>query len=153
MAKNTKNNDTALIGCGYWGTNIAKVLTKVKKNKIIIYDENRSNSFILKKRFLNKIIISKNLNNILHNKNIKNVILATPPEQNYRLLKLCIENKKNIFIEKPGLKKYSDLLKIKKMNNLNLLGLSVHIGSQITSVKPFKKVLSVIDKIIEKTKI
>ena len=53
MTKNTKKNDTALIGCGYWGTNIAKVLTKVKKNKIIIYDENRSNSFILKKRFLN----------------------------------------------------------------------------------------------------
>ena len=121
MTKNTKKNDTALIGCGYWGTNIAKVLTKVKKNKIIIYDENRSNSFILKKRFLNKIIISKNLNNILHNKNIKNVILATPPEQNYRLLKLCIENKKNIFIEKPGLKKYSDLLKIKKMNNSKIL--------------------------------
>ena len=39
------------------------------------------------------------------------------------------------------------------MKNLNLLGLSVHIGSQITSVKPFKKVLSVIDKIIKKTKI
>ena len=52
---------------------------------------------------------------------------------------------------------YSDFInlceKIKKMNNLNLLGLSVHIGSQITSVKPFKKVLSVIDKIIKKTKI
>ena len=43
--------------------------------------------------------------------------------------------------------------KIKKMKNLNLLGLSVHIGSQITSVKPFKKVLSVIDTIIKKTKI
>ena len=43
--------------------------------------------------------------------------------------------------------------KIKKMKNLNLSGLSVHIGSQITSVKPFKKVLSVINKIIKKTKI
>jgi len=43
--------------------------------------------------------------------------------------------------------------KIKKMKNLNLLGLSVHIGSQITSVNPFKKVLNVINKIIKKTKI
>jgi len=52
---------------------------------------------------------------------------------------------------------YNDFInlceKIKKMKNLNLLGLSVHIGSQITSVTPFKKVLSVIDKIIKKTKI
>jgi len=52
---------------------------------------------------------------------------------------------------------YSDFInlcqKIKKMKNLNLLGLSVHIGSQITSVQPFKKVLSAIDTIIKKTKI
>ena len=43
--------------------------------------------------------------------------------------------------------------KINKMKNLKLEGLSVHIGSQITSIKPFKEVLSVIDKIINTTKI
>ena len=121
MTKNTKKNDTALIGCGYWGTNIAKVLTKVKKNKVIIYDENRFNSLILKKRFPNKTIISKSLKNILHDKNIKSVILATPPEKNYLLLKQCIKNKKNVFIEKPGLKTYSEIIKIKKMKNNKIL--------------------------------
>jgi len=58
--------------------------------------------------------------------------------------------------EKFGLA-YADFLKIckkiKKMKNLNLEGISVHIGSQITSVEPFKRVLSVINKIISKTKI
>ena len=43
--------------------------------------------------------------------------------------------------------------KIKTMKNLKLEGISVHIGSQITSIHPFKKVLSVINKIINKTKI
>ena len=43
--------------------------------------------------------------------------------------------------------------KIEKMPNMKLEGLSVHIGSQITNVKPFKKVLFIIDKIIKKTKI
>ena len=43
--------------------------------------------------------------------------------------------------------------KIVKMENLKLEGISVHIGSQITNVKPFKEVLSVINKIINKTKI
>ena len=42
--------------------------------------------------------------------------------------------------------------KIKKMNNLRLNGISVHIGSQITNVAPFKKVLSIINKIIKETK-
>jgi len=52
---------------------------------------------------------------------------------------------------------YSDFInllnKIKKMKNLQLNGLSVHIGSQITNIKPFKRVLSIINKIIKKTKI
>ena len=87
MTKNTKKNDTALIGCGYWGTNIAKVLTKIKKNKIIIYDENYSNAKTLKKRFSNKFIICKKLDLILKNQSITNLLLATPPNKNYKLLK------------------------------------------------------------------
>jgi len=51
---------------------------------------------------------------------------------------------------------YSDFInlfyKIRKMKNLKLNGISVHIGSQKTNIKPFKKVLSVINKIIKKTK-
>ena len=43
--------------------------------------------------------------------------------------------------------------KIRKMKNLKLKGLSVHIGSQITNIKPFREVLSVINRIINKTKI
>ena len=65
MNIDTINYDTALIGCGYWGTNIAKVLSKIKKNKIIIYDEKHSNSIILKKRSPNKFIITKKLKTIL----------------------------------------------------------------------------------------
>ena len=51
-------------------------------------------------------------------------------------------------------KDFMDLCKkIYKMKNLKLEGLSVHIGSQITNIEPFKKVLYVINKIISKTKI
>ncbi len=58
--------------------------------------------------------------------------------------------------EKFGLS-YNDFInlikKIKKMKGLRLDGISVHIGSQITDVKPFKKVLTIINKIINTTKI
>ena len=43
--------------------------------------------------------------------------------------------------------------KINMMKNLKLEGLSVHIGSQITKIKPFKNVLEVINKIIKSTKV
>ena len=52
---------------------------------------------------------------------------------------------------------YSDCVnlckKIQKMKNLKLEGLSVHIGSQITNIKPFKDMLSTLDKVIKRTKI
>jgi diaminopimelate decarboxylase len=52
---------------------------------------------------------------------------------------------------------YKDCLifckKIKNLKNLRLVGISVHIGSQITNVKPFKEVLKIIDKIIFQSKI
>ena len=41
---------------------------------------------------------------------------------------------------------------IKDSKNLNLKCLSVHIGSQILDVKPYEKMLKVLDRIIKKTK-
>jgi len=43
--------------------------------------------------------------------------------------------------------------KMKKMKNLKLEGISVHIGSQIIDINPFGQVLKIINKIIAKTKI
>jgi diaminopimelate decarboxylase len=43
--------------------------------------------------------------------------------------------------------------KIDSMRNLKLEGLSVHIGSQITNIKPFREVLSVLNQVISKTKV
>ena len=37
MIKKTKKIDTALIGCGYWGTNIARTLINLKKNIILVF--------------------------------------------------------------------------------------------------------------------
>jgi len=51
---------------------------------------------------------------------------------------------------------YNDFInlckKIRKMKNLKMEGISVHIGSQITNIKPFKEVLSTINKVINTTK-
>ena len=44
-------------------------------------------------------------------------------------------------------------LNIKKLKNLKLNAISVHIGSQILSENPFKKTLKVLEEIIKKTKI
>ena len=43
-----KNQKIALIGCGYWGTIIAKTLINLKFKNIIINDRYKKNSVTLK---------------------------------------------------------------------------------------------------------
>ena len=45
------------------------------------------------------------------------------------------------------------LRKIKNMKNLKLEGISVHIGSQLLNVNPFRKALLILNKLISSTKI
>lgn len=121
MKNKTNNTDTALIGCGYWGTNIARSLINIGKKKIFVYDSNNKNSNLLKNRFRGNIIVEKNLQNILRDHQIRNVILATPPKDNLNLLKKCMMCKKNIFIEKPGLKNLNEINKLEKYKNKKIL--------------------------------
>ena len=51
-----KNQKIALIGCGYWGTIIAKTLINLKFKNIIINDRYKKNSVTLKKKYNNLII-------------------------------------------------------------------------------------------------
>ena len=94
-----KNQKLAIIGCGYWGTIIAKTLISLKFKKIYIYDKNRRNANLLKKKFP-ILKIEKKLTSILKDKTLINCFLITPTSKNYDLLKRFIINKKNIFIEK-----------------------------------------------------
>ncbi len=111
------NVENALVGCGYWGTNIANTILKIKK-KLVIHDSNQKNAKILNKRFGSQTYL-ESYDEILQNKNIKNIFFATPPSQNFNLLKKALQYKKNIFIEKPALKKISDFQKINKLNRNN----------------------------------
>ena len=136
----------ALVGCGYWGTIVAKTLLSLKFKNIIIYDQNLRYAEILKKKY-SKLVIEKNLNKILRNKSIHNCFLITPPSKNYDLIKKFLKHKKNIFVEKPGTTKLNDLVKLRKLikdNNLKfMLGYVYFYNDYINKIKEIlnKKVL------------
>jgi len=108
------NFNIVLIGAGYWGTNIAKNLVKLKK-KFIVYDNNLNKSKIIKKRFSRNIIIKKNYEDLIKDKKKRFFIFATPPSKNFKLIKTALKNDKKIFIEKPGFKNVNEIKKIKKL--------------------------------------
>ena len=108
----------AIIGCGYWGSIITNTLINIGFKKIFIFDSNSKNSKILKKKY-NILAISKNYNELLNDLSIEYFFFATPPSINYNIIKDAINNKKKIFIEKPGFKKINEFKKIIKLSEKN----------------------------------
>ena len=62
MKKNL-NKKITIIGAGYWGTVIVNTLIKIGFRDITVFDVNKKNLNILKKKFLN-VKIEKNFQNI-----------------------------------------------------------------------------------------
>ena len=107
-----KKDNIAIIGLGYWGTIVTNTLIGMGEfNKIYIYDSDFEKIRIIKEKFKNKVI-NTDINEIKKNRKIKNIFLATPPKQNFYLLKSLVKAKKNILIEKPGMTniKHFDLI-------------------------------------------
>ena len=138
----TKLYQTALIGAGYWGSIIFNTLTKISKKKIYVYDKNLKNSQLLYKRFPKKIKIANSYDEILDNEHIENIILATHPGVNFFLGKKALENKKNLFVEKPivnNKKKLSKLIITAKKNKRVLMGGYIYLFNSY--IKKIKKII------------
>ena len=119
-----KKINIAIIGLGYWGTIVTNTLASMKLfKKIYINDTDLKKISIIKKKFGSKVIKS-NLNQIKNNDKIKHVFLATPPKQNFAILKSLIKSKKNILIEKPGMTSLKLFDSIKKQLKINRVKLS-----------------------------
>ena len=90
---------------------------------------------------------------IAKNKNKKiDIGIRLNPNINAKTLKKISTGKNE---DKFGIEELSFLKILKKFKNskyLNIRCLSVHIGSQITDYRPYKKMISVVDKIIKKSK-
>ena len=133
-----KISNIAIIGCGYWGTIIAKNIRYITNDKIYIYDKNLKNIDIIKKK-IKKIEKIKSINEIYKNPEIKNVFLITPPTENFKILKKLIINKKNIFVEKPyltNLKNGKIIEKLlKKHKNVFMCGYVYLFNENILKIK------------------
>ena len=147
-----KKQKIAVIGSGYWGSIIINTLINLKFKNVIIFDKSTKNKQIAKKKF--KIIQFENdFDKILKDNNIKNVFVVTPPSENIKIVKRLLEFDKNIFLEKPGFHKLSDLLKtqkyLKRSKSKIMFGYIYCYNSHIDKIKEIldKKILGEIQYI------
>ena len=115
MSKNL-NKKIVVVGAGYWGTIIVNTLFKLNYKNIYVIDKNKFNLKIISKRF-RKLNTSTNYLNFVKDNSFKTFLFATPPSVNFNLCKLALLNKKDVFIEKPVVKRISQLKQLIKISN------------------------------------
>ena len=119
----SKNTKVAIIGCGYWGTNIIKTLLSLKMKNIYCYDKDYGNLKKIKERF-KTAKLQYRINEILNNKEIKIVFVCVPTYLIYGYAKLLLKNKKNIFLEKPvstNSNKILELINLSKFHKVRIM--------------------------------
>ncbi|MBN1634526.1 MAG: Gfo/Idh/MocA family oxidoreductase [Ignavibacteria bacterium] len=113
-----------IIGAGKWGINHIRTANKLLgQNLKIVADLNPLRELEVTK--INpEINFSTDISSILDSSEINCVIISTPAELHFELSKLCLENNKNILVEKPitlNSAEAKELINISEINNLKLM--------------------------------
>lgn len=99
------SRDIALIGCGNWGSNIARELIQMNRLHTVIDPKFKVGkifaSTIDKTINLQNTNITKSFEEVLENENIKGVVIATPPNTHFEIAQKALEYNKHVFVEKP----------------------------------------------------
>ena len=136
----SKMKKLGIIGIGNWGKNLIRDASKVSYVKKCSSQGNPKNINWLKKNYPS-IQHTTNSKEIFTDKEIDAVIIATPINTHYNLVKKALLSKKHVFIEKPissTLSNAEELIKLAKKNNLLLFVGQIFIFNEI-----FKKIIQI----------
>ena len=129
-----------IIGIGNWGKNLVRELSKIHCVKKCSSNGNLKNIRWLKNNYPSIQYVSDS-REIFADKEINAVIIATPINTHYKLVKKALLSKKHVFVEKPistNLSEAEELIKIAKKNNLLLFVGHIFIFNEI-----FKKLIQI----------
>ena len=125
--------EIALIGYGYWGKRLYRYL-KINKNFLVKYVY--ASSLKNKKEFINDI------NKIWNDERIKAVVIATPIDTHYSLVKKALLHNKNVLCEKPLALKTKEVLELKRIaKQKKLLLLTEFTYTFSRSIKKAEKII------------
>lgn len=89
-----------IIGLGHWGPNYFRVFNTFEGVKVAwcsdLHDENLN-----KIKQYNSVHLAKNYKDILTDDSVNAVVVATPASTHYKIVKDCLESKKDVLAEKP----------------------------------------------------
>lgn len=90
-----------VIGCGYWGPNLIRNLSKTRECKVIAVADADPAKLEEMKRLYPTLVTYSSGEELLEESSIQAVVIATPISSHYRLGKLGLSRGKHLLIEKP----------------------------------------------------
>ncbi|MBN2454242.1 Gfo/Idh/MocA family oxidoreductase [Candidatus Woesearchaeota archaeon] len=115
---------TAVIGCGYWGPNLARHADQAENSQLkwcIDLDEARLKEMKAKYR---NAQVSNDYREALKDKDVNAFVIATPASTHYKVAKEALENGKHVLVEKPmaySSKECDELIKTAKKSGSTLM--------------------------------
>jgi len=115
----------ALIGCGYWGRNLARVIDENSLCRLhTIFDTNQGNLNRLSVNYCQSIA-TDNFERILTDNSIDACVIATPVSSHFDIVKTCLENGKHVLCEKVLSENIDEILYLQKLSSEKKLTLMV----------------------------
>jgi predicted dehydrogenase len=90
-----------VIGCGYWGPNLIRNLTKVKECRLAAVADQRPERLEAVRHLNPGMKTTVDARELLESTSIDAIVIATPISTHFDLAKTCIEYGKHVLIEKP----------------------------------------------------
>jgi len=90
-----------VIGCGYWGPNLIRNLTKVSNCRVVAIADQRPDRLEAVRHLNGEMRPTTDAREIIESDCVDAVVIATPISTHYDLAKACLENGKHVMIEKP----------------------------------------------------
>jgi predicted dehydrogenase len=112
----------AVVGYGYWGPNIVRNFLKNSDCIVNTIVDNDQSKLILAKNNYPNINTTQNIQQVLDDSSIDCIAICTPVHTHYNLVKLALESKKHVLVEKPltdAFKTSKNLIELaKKVNRI-----------------------------------
>lgn len=99
--KRTEKINIGIIGCGHWGVNYIRCFSNIINSNIIACCDIREENLNKIKKLHPFVKVSKDYKDILEDNSINAVVVATPANTHYRIVKDCLTHEKDILAEKP----------------------------------------------------
>jgi UDP-2-acetamido-3-amino-2,3-dideoxy-glucuronate N-acetyltransferase len=117
------DKNVAIVGAGYWGKNLVRTFYNTGCLKIVC-DKNKDLLKDYEKKYSDVLFTEDYSSIFLESNKIKSVVVSTPAEKHFEIVKDCLLFGKNVFVEKPLSLNVEDgekLVSLAKEKNLILM--------------------------------